>query len=449
MRELRELREGKHGVVMGLVPWVLTGAVLAGVLVVGVLQHVEMERIRERLQKLEGEMIIVRDLVYKDTSIQYERNRRAADSLSPSQYSVENPLKENYSEYSEDGVPVVDKKYRSFRKDRTGFRVYNAWYQHKRENEIKNDPRVVVKHATDAPIRAHHRKSAAWSSNDDDFLEFGDSMYSDTSVDKRNINPVSNTINYSRNRDYRNKNLQATIGTTTVPPSEAPAVALNEHMRDKMRGLNSTQTSQDRRRQPKTQERSRTGGGVSLKTRGARNRGAVRSGVRKRRLRSRNAVEYKKNMRDAIHLEADVTGLDGPDYEGAGRVRVADSVFRNWTPSRWAKRMKMDKRLTLKDGRITVGSPGVYFVYAQINYLDNHDVNAFQIVVNDSPFLLCTTMTHTPHHTTKANTCYTGGVKFLEQGDTIFIKNLEENRFSVMLPSHSFFGLAQLSDMGI
>ena len=73
-----------------------------------------------------------------------------------------------------------------------------------------------------------------------------------------------------------------------------------------------------------------------------------------------------RKMRDAIHLEADVVGLEGPDYEGAGRVRVADSVFRNWTPSRWAKRMKMDKRLTLKNGRITVGSPGIYFVYAQV-----------------------------------------------------------------------------------
>ena len=73
-----------------------------------------------------------------------------------------------------------------------------------------------------------------------------------------------------------------------------------------------------------------------------------------------------RKVRDAIHLEADVVGLEGPDYEGAGRVRVADSVFRNWTPSRWAKRMKMDKRLTLKNGRITVGSPGIYFVYAQV-----------------------------------------------------------------------------------
>merc|ERR1719228_137273 len=394
------------------------------------------------------------EVIYKDMSLQFERNRRNAESLSPSQYQVENPLKEVVAEYSEDGVPVVDRKYRGFKKDRTGFRVYNAWYQHRRENEIENDPRVVVKHVTDSPIRAHHRKSAAWSGNADDFLDFGSSLYSDKSSTKIKDNSASNSVNYSRNRakitnlkDYQDENRPAVVTTTHPPADKQPqGASINAHMRGKMNNVNSTN---ERRIQMKIRESSRTGEGVSLKSRAARNRGGVRSGMRRRRMRSRGAAEQRKNIKDAIHLEADVVGLEGPDYEGAGRVRVADSIFRNWTPSRWARRMKMEKRLTLKDGRITVGSPGIYFIYAQINFLDNHDVNAFQVIVNDSPFLLCTTMTHTPHPTTKANTCYTGAVKFLEQGDTIVIKNLEENRFSVMLPSHSFFGVAQLSDMGI
>ena len=75
----------------------------------------------------------------------------------PNQYNAENPIKENYSEFSEDGVPIVSRKYKAYPRDRSGFRVYNAWYQHRRENRIRNDPRVVVKHATDAPIRPHHR----------------------------------------------------------------------------------------------------------------------------------------------------------------------------------------------------------------------------------------------------------------------------------------------------
>jgi len=402
--------------------------------------------VKERLGKVEGEMMIMSDMLYKDLVQQEKRSRRDADSLSPSQYGVQSPLVENYSEYSEDGVPVLEKKYRSFKKDGNGFRVYNAWYQHKRENKIKNDPRVIVKHATDSPIRAHHRKSAAWSRKDheeEDFLEFGGSMYSDP------VKPAqpANTVNYGRNRakitnlqDYRDENRIAPI--TTMPTTTTTPIAtivteaiLNEHMRAKIGRWNSTESGQ--------------GGSLTNRKKGVVNRSALRSARRINRKRTRGGVESMKRIRDAIHLEADVVGLEGPDYEGAGRARVTDSVFRHWTPSRWAKRMKMDKRMSVKDGRITVGSPGIYFVYAQINYLDDNDVNAFQIVVNDSPFLLCTTMTHTPHHTTKANTCYTGGVKFLEQGDTIFIRNLEENRFSVLLPSHSFFGLAQLSDMGI
>merc|ERR1719369_42754 len=417
----------------------------------GGLQHMELQVMKRRMENVEGEMRILRNILHKDTSPQIDRNRRDADSLSPSQYEAENPLKETYTEFSEDGVPVVGKNYNSFEKDSNGFRVYNAWYQHRRENTIENDPRVVVKHVTDSPIRAHHRKSAAWSSTGDgDFLEFGESAYSDAKPNKIKANSALNSINYNRNRakitnpkDYRNENRPSPVSTKTLPHSTESSVAqLSEHMRDKLISNNLTRTSKERRMKHGTE------GGVTLRSRGARNRGGLRSGG-KRRMRNREGVDHRKNIKDAIHLEADVVGHEGPDYKGAGRFRVADSIFRNWTPSRWARRMKMDKRLSLKDGRITVGSPGIYFIYAQINFLDIHDVNAFQIIVNDSPFLLCTTMTHTTQPTTKANTCYTGAVKFLERGDTVFIKNLEENRFSVVLPSHSFFGLAQLSDMGI
>ena len=82
-------------------------------------------------------------------------------------------------------------------------------------------------------------------------------------------------------------------------------------------------------------------------------------------------------------------------------MKVTDGVYRDWTVSRWARRLHMDRRITLRDGVLTVSSPGIYFIYAQINYLDNHEVNAYQILVNDSPWLMCTTMTHTPDPTTK------------------------------------------------
>ena len=83
----------------------------------------------------------------------------------------------------------------------------------------------------------------------------------------------------------------------------------------------------------------------------------------------------------------------------------------------------------VNDGVVTVSQPGIYFIYAQINYVDSQDVNAFQILVNDSEWLMCTTMTHTPGHTTKVNTCYTGGVRFLEAGDRVVVRNIDNDRY--------------------
>ena len=177
----------------------------------------------------------------------------------------------------------------------------------------------------------------------------------------------------------------------------------------------------------------------SVRERGARNRMSVRN----RGGTERNAARHIA----AIHLEGDTAAEQGG--EGGGRIMVRDGVFRNWAVSRWARRMKMERKFSVKDGTIRITSPGIYFIYSQINYLDNHEVNSFQILVNNMPWVTCTTMTHTPSPTTKTNTCYTGGVRFLEQGDKIVIKNTDTNRYAVMLPSHSFFGAVQLSEVGL
>jgi hypothetical protein len=34
---------------------------------------------------------------------------------------------------------------------------------------------------------------------------------------------------------------------------------------------------------------------------------------------------------------------------------------------RWAKRMRLDEKFPLKDGKLGISSPGVYYVYAQVS----------------------------------------------------------------------------------
>ena len=66
-------------------------------------------------------------------------------------------------------------------------------------------------------------------------------------------------------------------------------------------------------------------------------------------------------VRPAIHLHAEVNRS-----EGSKDAVPSDSTFRNWTPSRWAKRLKMATKFLLEDGKLTVKSSGIYFVYAQV-----------------------------------------------------------------------------------
>lgn len=129
-----------------------------------------------------------------------------------------------------------------------------------------------------------------------------------------------------------------------------------------------------------------------------------------------------------------------------------DGIFTLWNPARWAARLKAERafvNLNTDRGKVTINEAGIYLVYAQVNYLDENDVNGFQVFAGsdaNKPLALCTTMTHTKARaTTKANTCFTQGVAFLERGEEVFVRDLERNRYSVVKPAHTFFGLVQLS----
>jgi len=414
----------------------------------GAYVHLEVALVTTRLSVLEKELAIIRPFL-NQVEMDEERIRRHAAF-------------EEGAGFSEDGVPVKNKKYAAYKKDGQGFRVYNAWFQHRRENKIRNDPRVVVRHPTDAPIRAHHRKSAAWvnPSDDEDFRSFGDSLYKDTGPKRITIlrsNSAHNSINHGKNRakitnpnEYKVEEAHKVVTSTASPPANnttPSSLQLNMHM---LGQTNQTFDSSNKHEQA-TAKQSRGQAAMDVRgssarggldpvrggRRGARNRAAVRSGGRglgSRLLRNRGGMRQSQG---AIHVE------------GAGGVnahQLTGSVFSHWKVARWAQKLRLENRFELKDGKLTVSSPGIYYLYAQINYLDESDVNGFQIYVNDSPIFLCTAMTHTPTATTKANTCYTGGVTFLEHGDQVFVKNLDENRSAVMLSAHSFFGLLQVSD---
>ncbi|ODN01895.1 Ectodysplasin-A [Orchesella cincta] len=153
----------------------------------------------------------------------------------------------------------------------------------------------------------------------------------------------------------------------------------------------------------------------------------------------------------AAHYVADVSNFTTSHrhYEGNGRLRNADGIFASWKPSDWMETKSADEEKNFvlnKNGVLTVKKSGLYYVYAQIHYLDEHDINGYIVQVNTTPFLQCTTMTETNNAGSKSNSCFTAGITHLKENDRLIVKDIEANRYSIFKPEKSFFGLMKIGE---
>jgi len=305
-----------------------------------------------------------------------------------------------------------------FQADTSGLRLYNTWVSNTSVAQgLHSQPSSVT------PATNH-------------FLESGDSVYSRHSLQRsESRSGIQDIAAVSRLPVARTK-IANLVGQSSS--SELNEEIKFKRKRPKRIRLNWKKRRQDRKLKKKLSLKGRTEieSKKHLNVSTSNNKPVNRS-----KLKSRGLTAIRGKFLPAIHLHA------ARARKGYHNKVSDDSTVRSWTPARWARRIKMDSKFLLEDGRLTVMSPGIYSVYAQINYLDSQDANAFQIMLNESPLFLCTMMTQKRKYSTKANTCYTGGVTFLEQGDILFIKDLEKHRSAVMQSSHSFFGLAQLSGL--
>ena len=48
------------------------------------------------------------------------------------------------------------------------------------------------------------------------------------------------------------------------------------------------------------------------------------------------------------------------------KIQFPGSVFSHWKVARWAQKLRLENRFELKDGKLTVSSPGIYYLYAQV-----------------------------------------------------------------------------------
>ncbi|XP_066595826.1 uncharacterized protein egr [Prorops nasuta] len=162
-------------------------------------------------------------------------------------------------------------------------------------------------------------------------------------------------------------------------------------------------------------------------------------GVTRRHLRAPRQIY-------AAHYGADSTLFTNDDeHTGNGRARHNEGVFKAWRPSDWVSDLGMQRHFSIKpDGRLTVHEAGIYLVYAQIHYLDEHDENGFHLLVNGRPIMQC--MVYSPGTGHKSRSCFSAQVTALHAGDKLVLKDVGPARYTLFQHDKSFFGLAKLGE---
>ncbi|XP_044765812.1 uncharacterized protein LOC123322048 [Coccinella septempunctata] len=152
----------------------------------------------------------------------------------------------------------------------------------------------------------------------------------------------------------------------------------------------------------------------------------------------------------AFHLNGDTSrymlGVH-TNYKGNGHLRHAQKMFVDWKVSDWVETISATHSFHLKNGVVTVKESGLYFIYAQIYYLDEHDSNGYIVHRNSENIFQCKVTAPSFERLLKGNTCYTGGVVFLEANDKISIDDISDGRYTLFVPGYSFFGMIKLGDI--
>ncbi|XP_047362550.1 pre-mRNA-splicing factor CWC22 homolog [Vespa velutina] len=165
----------------------------------------------------------------------------------------------------------------------------------------------------------------------------------------------------------------------------------------------------------------------------------LRRAVNRRHLRAPRQV-------CAIHYGADsILFSEDDEHTGNGRARHGNGIFKAWRPSDWVSDLGMNKYFALaNDGKLTVHEPGLYLVYAQIHYLDEHDENGFHLLINNRPLFQCTIFSPSVGH--KSRSCFSAQVTILQAGDILILKDIGIDRYTLFQHDKSFFGLVKLGE---
>lgn len=206
----------------------------------------------------------------------------------------------------------------------------------------------------------------------------------------------------------------------TGNPTKAPAQIINRRSR--------VQSTNSRNMQEKLQQQA--GFHKVISNPGTNKQELVRA--RGAHVRRRNLKAVPSNTSDPVAKGVHFVKQYSHD------VRHQHKRHTHWSSKGSANQPAIDsKTFRFEDDYLIVKEPGLYYIYAQITYDNQHDTNGFKVLVRDQVHLSCTVHSRGAN----TNTCFTAGLVKVEYTETrIHVEDVDPHRHHVMYPEKTFFG---------
>ncbi|XP_041482751.1 uncharacterized protein LOC121429665 isoform X2 [Lytechinus variegatus] len=147
-------------------------------------------------------------------------------------------------------------------------------------------------------------------------------------------------------------------------------------------------------------------------------------------------------------------GESPPQYESAyihfvgnvsSRVRT-QNLLSDWAYAYWTPR-RQKENFVLNNGVVTVKEPGVYFIYSQVQFFDDHRLNGHVITIQGIEEERFKCAERPAQNPLSMQTCYVGGLAFLHRDSRVAVRLAFSHRWVNMHRDSTYFGMYKVADL--
>ncbi|XP_063967556.1 uncharacterized protein LOC129279533 isoform X3 [Lytechinus pictus] len=127
-------------------------------------------------------------------------------------------------------------------------------------------------------------------------------------------------------------------------------------------------------------------------------------------------------------------------------VNISENLLSDWAYAYWTPR-RQKENFVLNNGVVTVKEPGVYFIYSQVQFFDDHRLNGHVLTIQGIEEERFKCAERPAQNPLSMQTCYAGGLAFLHRDSRVSVRLAFSHRWVNMHKDSTYFGMYKVADL--